>query len=322
MKLVQKILSHGLLIAFLVAAFFIYMNRAEILPQWFGDKARTAKATDTAGQGKQAVAQKPADTPAPAETVAATEPQAAAPVEAPEPPQAPAAQPVIEAPVEQPAVAAADVNAVPVEASAGDSVPAAPQYRPLDEPEIAAPTESSSVEAPAAVAEAPVVPAAPVVPPAVEEAVSETETPAAAPAVAASPDVTATTDKAAEGAATESASPAPASETVAAGDVNTLGMQLEEARQLFWQRDMQAAEAAYQALGKSYPDNPDVWGEIGNFYFTLRQREPAFEAYAQTMVLLNESGDGARAQQVLGVLFQLDAEKAQGLEQRLRQPGH
>ena len=36
MKLVQKILSHGLLIAFIVAAFFAYTNRTKLFPQWFG----------------------------------------------------------------------------------------------------------------------------------------------------------------------------------------------------------------------------------------------------------------------------------------------
>lgn len=42
MKLIQKIVSHGLLIAFIVAAFFIYTNRMELFPQWF---ARSAPAT-------------------------------------------------------------------------------------------------------------------------------------------------------------------------------------------------------------------------------------------------------------------------------------
>ncbi len=39
MKLVQKVLSHGLLIAFFVAVFFVYMNRAELFPQWFSRSA-------------------------------------------------------------------------------------------------------------------------------------------------------------------------------------------------------------------------------------------------------------------------------------------
>ena len=44
MKLVQKILSHGLLIAFFVAAFFIYMNRVELFPQWFAKSPAPASA--------------------------------------------------------------------------------------------------------------------------------------------------------------------------------------------------------------------------------------------------------------------------------------
>ncbi|MFQ5644190.1 MAG: hypothetical protein ACE5FQ_10910, partial [Thiogranum sp.] len=47
MKLVQKILSHGLLIAFIVAAFFIYMNRVDLFPQWF---AKPAPATVSPSQ--------------------------------------------------------------------------------------------------------------------------------------------------------------------------------------------------------------------------------------------------------------------------------
>ena len=43
MKMLQKILSHGLLIAVIVAAFFMYTNRAELLPNWFG-KDKTAQA--------------------------------------------------------------------------------------------------------------------------------------------------------------------------------------------------------------------------------------------------------------------------------------
>ena len=44
MKLVQKVLSHGLLIAFFVAVFFVYMNRAELFPQWFSKAAPVSAA--------------------------------------------------------------------------------------------------------------------------------------------------------------------------------------------------------------------------------------------------------------------------------------
>ena len=41
MKIVQKIFSHGLLIAFFVAVFFIYLYRGELFPQWFDKQAQT-----------------------------------------------------------------------------------------------------------------------------------------------------------------------------------------------------------------------------------------------------------------------------------------
>ena len=41
MKIVQKIFSHGLLIAFFVAVFFVYLYRGELFPQWFDKQAQT-----------------------------------------------------------------------------------------------------------------------------------------------------------------------------------------------------------------------------------------------------------------------------------------
>ena len=41
MKLLQKILSHGLLIAFFVAVFFLYLYRVDLFPQWFGEDTPT-----------------------------------------------------------------------------------------------------------------------------------------------------------------------------------------------------------------------------------------------------------------------------------------
>ena len=41
MRLLQKILSHGLLIGFFVAVFFLYLYRVDLFPQWFGGKAQT-----------------------------------------------------------------------------------------------------------------------------------------------------------------------------------------------------------------------------------------------------------------------------------------
>jgi tetratricopeptide (TPR) repeat protein len=96
---------------------------------------------------------------------------------------------------------------------------------------------------------------------------------------------------------------------------------LEQARILFWQRDMRAAAAAYESVAQAYPDNADVWGEIGNFYYTLRQRQPASLAYARAIELLIDQHDTERASQLVEVLFRLDANKGRELAARLQRIG-
>ena len=81
MKLVQKVLSHGLLIAFFVAVFFVYMNRAELFPQWFSRSAHvTAEHSQVKAESPATVAGQvsPPDTVA-SEPGAVSEMPAAAP---------------------------------------------------------------------------------------------------------------------------------------------------------------------------------------------------------------------------------------------------
>jgi tetratricopeptide (TPR) repeat protein len=100
-----------------------------------------------------------------------------------------------------------------------------------------------------------------------------------------------------------------------------LAQQLEEVRALYWARDLRGAAAGYQSLGQAYPDNADVWGEIGNFYYSLRQAGPATNAYSRAIELLVQQGDKPRARQLLDVLYRLDASAARELETRLQQTG-
>ncbi|VAW79354.1 hypothetical protein MNBD_GAMMA13-251 [hydrothermal vent metagenome] len=102
-------------------------------------------------------------------------------------------------------------------------------------------------------------------------------------------------------------------------DDKSLQQQLDEARELYWQHDVHAAEAVYQSLGRDYPKNSDVWGEIGNFYFSIRQSHPASRAYYRTVSLLIDAGDTQKARQLLGVLYQLDADRGRELDVRLQQ---
>jgi Flp pilus assembly protein TadD len=98
-----------------------------------------------------------------------------------------------------------------------------------------------------------------------------------------------------------------------------LQAQLEQARALYWRRDMRGAALVYQSLSQAHPQNPDVWGEAGNFYFNLQQREQAANAYYHAAELLIQQGQQRRARQLLDVIYRLDKDKASALEARLQQ---
>lgn len=359
MKLVQKILSHGLLIAFVVAAFFAYTNRAGLFPQWFGKSAKMEQQA-AAEKSDVVVAQAPAERkvtrPLPEKTISKI-PVAPAD-ETTTPGIAPGSgdEPVAPAPADvTPATPLPDESvddetsrqeAAPGPATAEMPIPAAPE----------AVTEAAAAQEAQPATTAPAV-ATPAIEPAATAGVQTTEaTPAPAPVAA--PETTLTTQQAeavpsAPAAATETGtapaeapvSTAPESAprpTAAATDVAAvqpaggqqqvlpeqqpatvptaapLEQRLEAARQLYWQRDVRAAAAAYQALGETHPQNPDVWGEIGNFYFSLHQREPAGEAYARCIELLIDQGEPARARQLLNILHRLDEPRARELETRIQ----
>jgi hypothetical protein len=389
MKLVQKILSHGLLIAFIVAAFFLVTNRAELFPQWFAKSqasagkavserqpdtaaeqpaARTvtrplpektlikregaavpqvAPAGDEASGGETAAplaSMSAADTPvaeAPAPAAGITPPVAEAPAPAAEitPPvaeaPAPAAgitPPVAEAPAPAagiappasetapPAAAAPAVAEAPASAESGPAgettgtgsvtawqrrEPGAsaepPTYRPLDE---AKPAEAKPAEAAQE-------------PPATETVAAPAAQQAAEPAASAQT----TTPEAAAATAVPQTTVAAAAQAGGSASDAQLERRLEEVRALFWRRDLSAATTAYQSLGQAYPENAEVWGEIGNFYYSLREAKAATAAYTRAIELLVQQGDQPRARQLLGVVYRLDAAAARKLEMRLQQAG-
>jgi len=107
----------------------------------------------------------------------------------------------------------------------------------------------------------------------------------------------------------------------AADDSAQLQQQLAQARVLFWRKDTGGAALIYSSLTQAHPLNPDVWGEAGNFYYSLQQREQAADAYAHAIDLLLQQGEQQRAGQLLGVMHQLDEDKARALETQLQQSG-
>jgi len=234
MKIVQKLLSHGLLILFFVAVFFVYLYRGDLFPQWFDKQAQTEETPSAAAQTEAMT-----DVPAGGE------------------------QPV------EPAVQTAD--------AATDA-----HYRPVEPEEVAKETYNPVAEVPASVITAPEY--RPL-------QTKKTEPPAAISA-----------------------------DTGVAGK-SDVQSQLEQARQHYWGRDMPAAEQAYRRLTEAHPERADVWGELGNFFFSQREMVQATDAYYRAIELLIEQGDAERARQLLGTMHQLDAVKANELETRLGQAG-
>jgi tetratricopeptide (TPR) repeat protein len=310
MKLVQKILSHGLLIAFIVAAFFAYTNRTKLFPQWFG---KTEKAV------QQAANETPEGAPAPAERK----------VSRPMPEKTLSKKPV--APLEEATHGAAEETATqPVPAAPEKEVE--PKTPPSHEPEdssaarqlVEPPMAAEAPPPPVVTAETPgqvqqvqadTAGSAGVQTPPQQAQTTESAAATAQPVTSAKPDVAAT-----PAAAGDQMQASSQQQAIPPADAQ-LEKQLEEARRFYWQRNLREAAAAYQALSEAYPQNADVWGEMGNVYFSLRQREPASAAYSRCIELLIDQGDQARARQLLNVLFRLDAPKARELETQMQQVG-
>ena len=329
MKIVQKIFSHGLLIAFFVAVFFVYLYRGELFPQWFDKQAQTQVTPPQSAAQQSPVVSAEEPQPAQASSADDDEGQPAALV---------STEQVVEA-VEQPSVtqplsvdesaAAAQTEAM-TDVPAGGEQPAEPavqtadaataaQYRPVEPEEASRQTYN------------PVVPrtddadAAQYRPVEADEVSREAYNPVAeVPAsVITAPEYR---PLAAEKAAPADATPAPAKPAAVPADSGAASeldfqSQLEQARQHYWGGDMHAAEQAYRRLTESHPEQAEVWGELGNLFFSRREMVQATDAYYRAIELLIEQGDTERARQLLGAMHQLDAEKAKELETRLRQAG-
>ena len=291
MKIIQKILSHGLLIAFFVAVFFIYLYRGDLFPQWF-DKQAQIEATPSHSAPQQSP-DVSGQEPQPAQASGTDDDQGqAAALES-------TTEPVVEA-VRQPIVTQPPSAALPAGPAAQTAdVATAAQYRPVGPEE----TEKETYN--------------PVVPRAVDADVAQYRP--------AGPDELSrqTYNPVAEVPASVVTAPEyrPLHAEQTAASESDFQSQIAQARQHYWQGDTQVAEQAYRRLTESYPERAEVWGELGNLYFGQREMVRATDAYYQAIELLIEQGDAERARQLLGAMYQLDAEKANALETRLRQAG-
>lgn len=181
--------------------------------------------------------------------------------------------------------------AAPGNAAAQDTAPAAPTYAA---PETAAQPQAQ------AVAPAPAQSTAPG-----QNAQLQTPVaPGTAPAVTAQPGT--------------APAPAPQAQPVAptAPDAE-LVQAVNAARQAYWAGDLDGARSQLDALVAAHPDNPDLFGELGNLHFSTGDYPAAAQAYEQAGKLLVQQGRGSQAMALLPVLQRLDPAKAEALAEVL-----
>ena len=317
MRLIQKILSHGLLIVLIVVAVLVYIRRDELPLPWIGTKGKAVQHQTARDHKPDKLSPKPdAGKPehhnqkAPVATVArmkGREEKKDKSVEKFDIPPAPVVEPAVAPPPKQAIdkVPSMPVGKKPVKHTEHSvaTVPAPDMILP-EKVVQAKPATAPDHEVEYRPKREPVSPAIPIPRPAVS-------TPARAEAreqhMATAPVQM-----------TQSVPRKPVVKTGSTAAGSTEKKLLQKARQLFWQRNIQAAEAVYRELGDSYPEKPDVWGEIGDFYFSLRLRKPAAYAYSRCIELLIRQGKRERAQQILGILYRLDAPRARELELQLQ----
>lgn len=92
--------------------------------------------------------------------------------------------------------------------------------------------------------------------------------------------------------------------------------ELDAARRAYWTGNFDEAETLLTQLTKASPENPDLFGELGNFHFSQGHQAEAAAAFHRAGELLVEQGRAPQAMSLLAVLQQLDPEKAAQLAAR------
>lgn len=100
--------------------------------------------------------------------------------------------------------------------------------------------------------------------------------------------------------------------------------QLVSAREAFWSRDMETAIDDYKALVAAQPENPDLWGEMGNVYMAVNRPEEATAAYSRAADILIEQGSLQQVGKLIQIIGHFDQDAARDLYEKAmsRHPEH
>ncbi len=94
---------------------------------------------------------------------------------------------------------------------------------------------------------------------------------------------------------------------------------INQARMAFQSGDIEKSISLYQQLGELDPANPNVFGELGNIYYSQGKWKQAGEAYYQAASLLLDQGQVRQVNYLFRVIQGLDQESAKKLEEKLTQ---
>ena len=94
--------------------------------------------------------------------------------------------------------------------------------------------------------------------------------------------------------------------------------ELRHARELYWKNQFEEAESAYLKLAEHAPQNPDVFGELGNVYYSQGKWKQAAYTYNKAVLLLVDLKRLKRADHLLRFIQSIDAEAAAELRQKIR----
>lgn len=98
-------------------------------------------------------------------------------------------------------------------------------------------------------------------------------------------------------------------------------LSLNAARQAYWKGDLESAKREYDDLIARIPDNPDIYGELGNLHYAQGDWNGAAGAYYEAGTRLVKQGRLAQAMHLLTVIRGLSKEKADAFEAFLKEQG-
>lgn len=302
MKLIRYILSHAILLGFLVALGFAYYYRAQLFSQ------EVTTLIDRSVHKAMVMAKL---APEGSDPVSPAEPAVSSPTDDSQVAQETITEPVAQTEQLEAAGTPVDTSVVETssEAGSGPVLSEQPQEQAVTESELTAeqnevsetemakPESAESGDTEEAVK--------------VEEVATETEKPEAQPEQVAS---VATEKEAADMAQPEQAESLSSDKEAVAKSHTEL---LNQARLAFQSGNSDKAVSLYKELSDLNPDDPNVYGELGNIFYSQGKWKQAGQAYYEAATRLLQKGQRGQVQYLHRVIQGLDQESAEKLRAQL-----